>query len=173
MSRIIKFILFLAFFLIFFEVGLISAYTLVTSQPPDVEKLIGMQVDRLSAIFNIGDEVNSALAAKPKVINITNAADVADALQNKSKLDGINLQSLNVTTFQDTSDDVILVNITATGYQENQAGGGNSSGGQIVITPSSTFTIIATASGKKKDSGIEIDLSTIKIVSIGRIYTNQ
>jgi hypothetical protein len=132
-----------------------------------------MQIDRLSALFNIGENVNSALAAKPKTLNITNPSEVAETLQNKSKLDGINLQTLNATTYQDTDADVILVNITATGYKENQAGGGNSSGGQIVITPSATFSIIATASGKKKSSGIEIDMTSIRIVSIGKLYTTQ
>lgn len=130
-----------------------------------------MQIDRISELLDIGDDVTSALASKPTVINITNTAKVADILQNKSKLDGINLQSLNATTYQDTDNDVVLVNITATGYQENQAGGGNSSGGSIVITPSATFSIIATASGKMKSTGIEIDLSTIKIVSIKKLYT--
>ncbi|MCE7697331.1 MAG: hypothetical protein K8E24_000135 [Methanobacterium paludis] len=47
MSRILKIILFIIFFAIFFEAGLISAYTIVTSQPPDVNKLITMQVDEL------------------------------------------------------------------------------------------------------------------------------
>lgn len=57
LSRILKVILFIIFFGIFFEAGLISAYTIVTSQPPDVNKLINMQVDEVSSLLNLGSKM--------------------------------------------------------------------------------------------------------------------
>ena len=48
-----KIILFMVFFAVFFEAGLISSYTIVTSQPPDVGKLIGMQVDEITSFIKL------------------------------------------------------------------------------------------------------------------------
>lgn len=172
MSRIIKFILFLAFFLVFFEAGLIASYTIVTSEAPDVDKLIDMQFDRISALLSIGQGVNDVLTGSPDSINATNLNLLAEALQNKSKLNGIDVKSINITTFADTSAEVVPVNITAKGYKETQSGG-NKSGGQIVITPSENYIITASASGKSKSNGVEIDVNTIKIVSVGKLYTNS
>ncbi|MCK9151123.1 hypothetical protein [Methanobacterium alcaliphilum] len=172
MSRIIKFILFLAFFLVFFEAGLIASYTIVTSEAPDVEKLIDMQIDRISALLAIGEGVNDVLIGSPESLNVTNMDLVAESLKNKSKLNGVDVQSINVTTYGDTSEEVISLNITAKGYKETQSGG-NKSGGQIVITPTENYIITASASGKSKNNGVEIDVNTIKIVSVGRLYTNS
>ncbi|GAB6055471.1 hypothetical protein HYG87_06250 [Methanobacterium alkalithermotolerans] len=169
MSRIVKFILFLGFFIFFFEAGLISSYTIVTSEPPDVGKLIDMQINRLMAIFDIREDVTSALTQPPEALNITNTNQVGQELQSKSQLDGIDLNTLNITTYADRSNEPFLVNITAMGYKEDVSGG-NSSGGQIVITPSSDFMVKATAMAKYRSQGLEIDILTIKIISIGRIY---
>jgi hypothetical protein len=172
LSRILKFIIFLVFFAVFFEVGLISAYTIVTSQPPDVEDLINMQVDRISAIFNIGDDVNSVLTGTPDILNISNTNLVAQSLQSKAKLDGVDIKTLNATTFADQSNKIVPVNLTIMGYKENSSGG-NSTGGQIVITPSADFMITATANANSTSKGYIIDLNSIKIVSISRIYSNS
>ena len=170
MSRVLKFILFLAFFIFFFEAGLISSYTIVTSQPPDVGKLIGMQIDRLAAIFDIRDDLSSVLTKPPEALNITNSNEVAQSLQSQSNLGGIDISSINATTYADKNKDLIPVNITAMGFKEDISGG-NASGGQIVITPSVDYMIKATAMGKSSRRGIEIDLTTIKIVSLGRLYS--
>jgi hypothetical protein len=76
---------------------------------------------------------------------------------------------------QDSSvNDNITVDLTATGYKENQTGGVTSkngtSSGQIVITPSETYSLTAIAMGKKKSRGVEIDVNTIKVTSLKKIY---
>lgn len=170
MSRILKFILFLVLFLVFFEAGLISSYTIVTSQPPDVGQLIGMQIDRLLEIFDFREDVSSALEREPDTLNVTNSDEVAQALKTNTNLDGIDLDSINATTFASKNDDMIPVNITAMGFREDISGA-NASAGQIIITPSSDHIIKATAMGKLRRQGIEIDLNTIQIVSLGRLYS--
>lgn len=156
--------------MVFFEAGLIGAYTIVTSQPPDIEKLMNMQVDRVSAIFDIGDDVNTVLTGTPDVLNISNTDPVAQSLQNKAKLDGVDIKTLNATTFADQNTDPVPVNLTIMGYKENSTGS-NSSGGQIVITPSADFMITATAKANSTSEGFVIDLTSIKIISISRMYT--
>ena len=53
-----KIILFIIFFAVFFEAGLISSYTIVTSQPPDVGKLIGMQIEEITSLLSFGSGSN-------------------------------------------------------------------------------------------------------------------
>ncbi|MDO8869464.1 MAG: hypothetical protein Q7V10_01805 [Methanobacteriaceae archaeon] len=173
MSRILKFIIFLVFFIVFFEVGLVSSYTIVTSQPPDIEKLMNMQVDRISAIFNVGGDVNKALTGTPDILNISNTNLVSQSLQIKAKLDGVDIKTLNATSFADQSKSPVPVNLTIMGYKENSTGGNSTGGGQIVITPSADFMITATANANSTSKGFLIDLNSIKIVSISRMYTNN
>ncbi|MGC9517703.1 MAG: hypothetical protein ACP5C3_08410 [Methanomicrobiales archaeon] len=171
MSRILKFILFLVFFLVFFEAGLVSSYTIVTSEPPDIEKLIDFQFNAISSLLNF-EGLNSTFAPTPESFNITNPTEVAEALKSRGKLDGINLESMSATTFADTNSDNFQINITATGYKESVTGG-NKTGGAIVIAPNETYSIKATAVASMKEKGIEININTIQIVSIGRLYTNN
>lgn len=153
--------------------GLVSSYTIVTSQPPDIEKLMNMQVDRISAIFNVGNDVNTVLTGTPDILNISNTNLVAQSLQTKSKLDGVDIKTLNATTFADQSKTPVPVNITIMGYKENSTGGNSSGGGQIIITPSADFMITATANANSTSKGFLIDLNSIKIVSISRMYTTN
>lgn len=163
MSRILKFFLFLILFIIFFEVGVISSYTLVTSQPPDVEKLIDTQLEILSSYLKMGKEV---IGPKPETVNITNKMETAEALQKRAQVDGIELETLNATTFEDLENERVNVNITAIGYRENIT----ESTGQIVIRPTARFMITATATATVEDHEIKVDVGTIRILSIIRIY---
>lgn len=163
MSRILKFFLFLILFIIFFEVGVISSYTLVTSQPPDVEKLIDTQLEILSSYLKMGKEV---IGPKPETVNITNKMETAEALQKRAQVDGIELETLNATTFEDLENERVNVNITAIGYRENIT----ESTGQIVIRPTARFMITATAAATVEDHEIKVDVGTIRILSIIRIY---
>lgn len=163
MSRILKFFLFLLLFIIFFEVGVISSYTLVTSQPPDVEKLINTQLDILSSYLKIGKEI---VGPKPEIVNITNNVEVAETLQKKAQVDGVELETLNATTFEDLENERVNVNITAMAYRENVT----ESTGQIVIKPTARFMITATAVATVEDHEIKVDVGTIKILSIIRVY---
>jgi hypothetical protein len=162
-----KFILFVIFFVVFFEAGLISSYTIVTSQAPDVGKLLGMQVDEITSLLSFGSGSNILNSQSNK--NITNPDEVAAALQNKTGLDGINLQSLSAQISGNSKGTVIPVNITVMGYKDVTSGG---NGTQVVISANETYSITATASGTLKTGGIMIDVNTIQITSSRKLFGN-
>jgi hypothetical protein len=166
LSRILKIILFAVLLVVFFEAGLISSYTIVTSQPPDVAKLIDMQLSELSSLFNLGTSGNSN---NQQTLKILNPDDVGEAIKNRTNLDGINLQTLSATTSQSTDQQTITLNITVMGYKEVQSGG-NSTSGQIVIKTNETYSITALASGKLKTGGVTVDVNTIQILSTLKLY---
>lgn len=168
MSRIIKIILFILFFAVFFEAGLISSYTIVTSQPPDVGKLIGMQIDELTSLLSFG---GSNILNTPQSKKINNQDDVAAALQSKAGLDGINLQTLNAQISGNSKDTNIPVNITVMGYKD-VVSGGNKTGGKIVISANETYSITASATAIQKNGGLTIDVNTIQITSSRKLYGN-
>jgi len=165
LPRIIKIILFFILFVMFFEAGFISSYTIVTSQPPDVGKLIDMQVGNITAVLRGIDQYFKVEYGK-EVLKILNPESVAEMLKNRGKLDGINLSTLSASTHDDIEKDTIAVNITATGYRETVV----EQGGQITISPKETYSINATAMAKTKESGVEVDVNTINITAIGKIY---
>ncbi len=162
-----KIVLFVVFFAVFFEAGLISSYTIVTSQPPDVGKLIGMQVDEITSFLSFGSGTNILNTQSNKKIN--NPDEVAEVLKTKGGLDGINLSTLSAQVSGTSDEDIIPVNITVMGYKDSVSGG-NSSGGQIVITANETYSLTATAMATLKNSGIVIDVSTIQITSSRKLY---
>jgi hypothetical protein len=161
-----KFILFLIFFAVFFEAGLISSYTIVTSQPPDVGKLIGMQIEEITSFLSFGS--GSKILNPQTNLNITNYQDVASKLNNKTGLD-INVQTLAAQTTASTKQTVFPVNITAMGYQ-NLISGGNSS--VIVITANQTYSITASANASLSNGEVIIDIDSIKITSSSILYGN-
>lgn len=163
-----KIILFIIFFAVFFEAGLISSYTIVTSQPPDVGKLIGMQIDEITSLLSFGSGSNILSSQSNKKIN--NPDDVAAALKTQASLDGINLQTLSAQITGNSKDTVIPVNITVMGYKD--AVSGNNSGGQIVISANETYSLTASAMGTLKNGGITIDVTTIQITSSRKLYGN-
>lgn len=171
MSPLVKALLFLGFFFLFFEAGLFSSYTIVTGNAPDINKLIGMQIDAISSIFNFGD---SSLDNK-EALDILNKEEVGEALKTKAGMDGINMDTLVAYTIQSNDNNTILVNITAMLYKDVQSGGGtgNSSGGQIVISPQETYSVTATATATEKTSGITIDVNSIQITSTRKLYNNN
>lgn len=161
-----KFILFLIFFAVFFEAGLISSYTIVTSQSPDVGKLIGMQIEEITSFLSFGS--GSKILNPQTNLNITNYQDVASKLNNKTGLD-INVQTLAAQTTASTKQTVFPVNITAMGYQ-NLISGGNSS--VIVITANQTYSITASANASLSNGEVIIDIDSIKITSSSILYGN-
>jgi hypothetical protein len=167
-SRIIKVILFLLFFGIFFEAGLFASYTIVTQQPPDAAKLIGMQIDAVASIFNFGEPIIST----QQNLKVLNPEEVANSLQTKTNLDGVNVQSIAAQKTNTNGEE--NVNITATGYKDLQTGGGvgNQSGGTIVIKPNETYSITAIATGEIQKSGVLVDVDTIQITSTRKLYNN-
>ena len=167
MSRIIKFVLFLIFFIVFFEAGLISSYTIVTSQAPDVGKLIGMQIEEITSLLSFGSGSNILNTQQTKVIS--NHDEVAAALQNKTGLSGINIQSLSAQTIASSKQTIIPVNITVMGYQDSISGGNST---QIIISANQTYSITATANGTMSNGKIDIDVNTIQITSSRKLYGN-
>lgn len=165
MPRIIKFIIFLLLFGIIFEAGLLSSYTIVTSQPPNVGNIIGMQISDLTAILN------NIHKSTLKTYNVTNSELVVSALQNKTGLDGIDASTLSAVAVS-TSGGNASITLTATGYKDNQTTANTTNtaftSGQIVITPNASYNITATASATL-DNGVDVNINTIQITSINKI----
>ena len=167
MPRIIKFLIFFLLIGIIFEAGLLSSYTLVTSQPPNVGKIMGMQINDLTAVLN------SIHKSTLKTYNVTNSELVAQALQNKTGLDGIDTSTL-VAAVAGKSDTNMNVTITATGYKDNQTTNnntlnGNFTSGQIVIAPTATYNLTATATATLNTNGVELNVNTIQITDLKQI----
>lgn len=136
-NKIVRIILIVILFVVFFEVGLFASYTIVTSEAPNIQGLIDMQVDKITSFFS-PEKVNEVLIKDPTPVNITNKKDVALKMEELSKVDGVNVDSMNITTFDDTDNKNMTVNIEALGYASP-----NSTSGQIVISQDPSFKVIA------------------------------
>lgn len=149
---------------IFFEVGLFSSYTIVTAEAPDIQGLIEMQITKISSVFN-PQAVNEALIKDPTVVKIVNKKDVALKMEDLSKVDGVNVESMNVTTYDDVDEEPLNVTIEALGYASP-----NSTSSQIVISQEPSYKIIATAKASYKNQGLTVDANTLSINSILKLY---
>lgn len=161
MVKILRTILVIILFVIFFEAGLLSSYTIVTSEAPDVQGLMNMQVEKITSLIN-PDKVNEVLIKDPTSINITNKQDVALAIENLSKVDGVNIDSLNMSTYDDTDNKYLNVTIEALGYASP-----NSTSSRIVISQEPSYKIIVTANAT---SSGKVKTDTIAIQSILKLY---
>lgn len=155
-----------------FEAGLLSSYTIVTSEPPNIGKIVDMQISKLTAIW---DSLNAKSENKTvKGYNVTNPDVVAPVIISKTGLNGINVDTLSAVVSNSLSTDVMNITLSVTGYKENQTGGvkssGTSSTGQIIIRQSEIYSVTAVAVGKKKSRGIEVDVNTIQITSLKKLY---
>ena len=163
-----KIILFIIFFAVFFEAGLISSYTIVTSQAPDVGKLIGLQIEEVTSFLSFGS--GSKIINTQGNMNISNYQNVASELTNKTSYD-INIQSLTAQTSGSTKSTVFPINITAIGYQ-NQVSGSNTTA--VVITANQTYSITASANASYDINGnLIVDVGTIQITSTSVLYGND
>ena len=164
MSNIIKFFLIILLFIGFFEAGLISSYTIVTSKVPDVKGLIDLQIETISNLFNPND-ISDMIVKDPDLVNVSNKIGLADKLKSLTKIDGVNVNSINATTYQSSTSEPFKLTITALGYA-----GSNTTSGQIILTQDPQYKITATAIGRYTDNGVEIDINSIKIISVLNIY---
>jgi len=164
MPKIIKFFLIILLFIGFFEAGLISSYTIVTSKVPDVKGLIDIQIETISNLFN-SNNINDIILRDPDLVNVINKMEVAGKLKSLAKIDGVNINSINATAYQTSKSDSFELIITALGYA-----GVNSSSAQIILTQDPQYKITATAIGKYTGNGVEIDINSIKITSVLNIY---
>lgn len=168
MNSVVKGVLLIVLFVAFFEAGLISSYTIVTGQAPDVNKLISSQIDELSSLLSF---LHSSKTPKQETVKILNPDDVANALQNKSSLDGVNIQTLTAYTNESTSNDRINITLTVMAYKTTTTSG-NVTNGSIIIKPNETYSITATAIAKTQSGGVVVDVNSIIITSIRKLYSN-
>ncbi|KZX14615.1 hypothetical protein MBCUT_20050 [Methanobrevibacter cuticularis] len=164
MPKILKAILIILLFIGFFEAGLLSSYTIITSEAPDVKGLIDLQIEIISGIFS-PENIDSILLKDPNQINITNMADVADKITSLAKVDGVDLNNTTITTYNSQNDEKLDVNITALCYSSP-----NATKGQIILSQIPDYEVKASASAVRTDSGIEVNVTTIKIISILKLY---
>ena len=162
--KISRIILIVLLFFVFFEIGLFSSYTLATGDVPDPGELIGMQVETISSIFSPAN-VGGLLIKDPDNINVTNKYEMADKVSEVADVDGVNVENLTVTTVDDTNKEEFNVTITAFGYSKPKG-----KGGSIIISNEPDYKIICTAIAKYTINGIEVDLDTIKVDSILKIF---
>ena len=163
-NKILRIVLIIVLFLVFFEVGLISSYTIVTSEAPNVQALIDMQISEVKGMLS-PEKVNDALVKDPTRVNISNKKDVALKMEELSNVDGVNVDSMNVTTYEDTDNSNFTVTISALGYASP-----NSTSGQIVISQTPSFKVIANGNATFKSSGLVVDVNSITINSVLKLY---
>ena len=163
-NKVVRIILIIVVFILFFELGLFSSYTIVTSEIPDVQSLVDMQISKISGIFS-PEKVNEVLIKDPTSVNISNKKDVALKMENMSKVDGVNVDSMNVTTYDDTDNDKMNVTIQALGYASP-----NSTSGQIVISQDPSYKVIANGEASYKGNGLMVDVDTMTINSVLKLY---
>ncbi|MCE5213311.1 MAG: hypothetical protein LLF83_01140 [Methanobacterium sp.] len=168
MNNIIKLILIIVLLAVFFEAGLVSSYTIVTGQPPDINKLISTQIDEINSFIKL---LQGSGNKTQEAIEINNKDEVAKAIQNKTQMDGVDLQSLAAHTNESTSKDQINITITVTAYKTTTTGT-NVTNGSIVIKPNETYSITALAIGKTEKDGVTVDINSIIITTIRKLYSN-
>ena len=161
MAKALRIILVVVLFVVFFEIGLFSSYTIVAAEAPDIEGLIDMQISKITGIFNS----DNVLVKDPTVVNITNKRDVAQSLEDLSKVDGVNVDSMNVTTYDDKDNEELNVTIEALGYASPSS---NSS--QIVISQDPSYKIVAEGNATFKGGSLIVDVDSITIQSILKLY---
>ena len=163
-NKIIRIILIVVLYLVFFEVGLVSSYTIVTSEAPNVQALLDMQISKVTGMLN-PQKVNDALIKDPTRVNISNKKDVALKMEELSNVDGVNVDSMNVTTFADTDNSNFTVTIQALGYASP-----NSTSGQIIISQNPSYKVIANGNASYKNDGLVVDVDSLKINSVLKLY---
>ncbi|MBR4447738.1 hypothetical protein [Methanobrevibacter sp.] len=163
-NKILRIVLIIVLFIVFFELGLFSSYTIVTAEAPNVQGLIDMQISKIQEFFN-PEKVNDVLIKDPTPVNISNKKDVALKMESLSQVDGVNINSMNITTYDDTDNENLTVNIEALGYASPK-----SSSGQIIISQDPSYKVIATAQASFKENGLRVDENTLEITSILKLY---
>lgn len=163
-NKIVRILLIIVLFVVFFELGLFSSYTIVTAEAPNIQGLVDMQISKIQEIFS-PEKVNEALIKDPTPVNISNKKDVALKMESLSKVDGVNVDSMNITTFDDADNKNITVNIETLGYASP-----NSTKGQIVISQDPSYKVIATGQASYKENGLRVDENTLTITSVLKLY---
>ena len=165
MGKILRILLVIVLFIIFFEVGLFSSYTIVTAEAPDVRGLIDMQVSKISCVFS-PQAVNEVLIKDPTPVNFTNHKDVALKMEQLSNVDGVNVDSMNASTYDDAKkSDSINITIEALGYAAP-----NSTSGQIVISQNPSYKVIVSSVASYKNGELVVDTDKMKVDSVLKLF---
>lgn len=162
--KISRIILIILLFFVFFEIGLFSSYTLATGEVPDPGELINMQISTVTSIFS-SENIGNLLIKDPDQINVTNRYELADKVSEIADVDGVNVENMTITTVEDTDNDEFNVTVTAFGYSKPQG-----KSGSIIINGEPDYKIIVTGLAKHTINGIEVDLDTLKVDSILKIF---
>ncbi len=163
-NKVVRIVLIIVLFIVFFELGLFGSYTIVTAEPPNIQGLIEMQISKVTGILS-PENVNKALIKDPTPVTISNKKDVALRMEELSNVDGVNYESINVTTYDDTDNREMNVTIQALGYESP-----NSTSGQIVISQVPSYKIIANGVASYKDTGLIVDKDSMSINSVLKLY---
>ena len=163
-SKVVRIVLIIVLFIVFFELGLFGSYTIVTAEPPNIQGLIDMQISKITGIFS-PENVNQALIKDPTPVTVSNKKDIALQMEALSNVDGVNYESINVTTYDDTDNREMNVTIQALGYESP-----NSTSGQIVISQVPSYKIIANGVASYKDTGLIVDKDSMTINSVLKLY---
>ena len=123
-----------------------------------------MQVTQITGFFS-PQHVNQVLIKDPTPINFTNHKDVALKMEELSNVDGVNVDSMNATTYDDTKNDKMNLTIEALGYAAP-----NSTSGQIVISQDPSYKVIVSAVGSYRSGELVVDTSTIKVDSVLKLF---
>lgn len=163
-NKVVRIVLIIVLFIVFFELGLFGSYTIVTAEPPNIQGLIEMQISKVTGILS-PENVNKALIKDPTPVTISNKKDVALRMEELSNVDGVNYESINVTTLEDPKNSEFNVTIEALGYASP-----NSTSGQIVISQTPSYKVIANGVASYKGTGLLVEKDTIKINSVLKLY---
>ena len=164
MGKVLRILLVIVLFIIFFEVGVFSSYTIVTAEVPDVKGLIDMQINQVTSFFS-PQNVNNVLIKDPSPVNISNQKDVANRMEELSNVDGINVDSMNTTTVEDTRENSFNVTIEALGYAAP-----NSTSGQIVISQQPSYKVIVKGVASYRNDELVVDTNTIQVESVLKLF---
>ena len=164
MAKVLRILLIIVLFIIFFEIGLFSSYTIVTAEVPDVKGLIDMQISQITNFFN-PENVNEVLIKDPTYVNISNQKDVALKMEELSQVDGVNVDSMNVSTYDDLDNSKINVTIEALGYASP-----NSTSGQIIISQDPAYKVIVNGIASFKSGELMVDTDTMTVDSVLKLY---
>lgn len=164
MGKVLRILLVIVLFIIFFEVGLFSSYTIVTAEVPDIHGLIDMQVNQITSFFN-PENVNEVLIKDPTFVNISNQKDVAMTMEELSNVDGVNVDSMNVSTYDDLDNSDLNVTVEALGYASP-----NSTSGQIIISQDPSYKVIVKGMASYKNGELVVDTDTMQVDSVLKLY---
>jgi hypothetical protein len=153
---------------VLFEAGVVLSDVIVTGQPPHINKLLTSQLNAISSLISSIHHGSN----KQKTVTLLNPDDVISALQNKTGLNGINIQTLSAYTNDSTSNAQINVTLTVLGYNTTTSGT-NVTNGSIIISPNQTYNITATATGQTGDGGYMIDVNSIMITNLIELNNNN